>query len=976
MIPKSDNTSIERKGREETPPQVPVIISVIMGVPGIYFLANGIKFSSNQPEFTSHLIVSFCFLASAFFVLNLDNRKIIKSDNTRILMMVLGFQVSMIFTSALLENVGIPISLIVLTFTLFASISYLSTRGNNFAFTGGVISAILASLAGVFSPFRQIFIQDIPGYLWVALGLLILLYIVALVSSAVPITLQARLLITALVISLIPLAIISVILLRLSLQSLQAQNNNSLLLASKQAASAVDGFITTNLDSVAIESTFPVFADYLKIPKELRRGHPVESELSATLTTLQQTNRQAYLESIGILDINGQNVFDTNPYLKGLNESWSYYFQTSMVVNGPYVSLLNFDREGYAYIVFSSTIHDEYGRIVGLLRVRYQTLAIQRLLDNYINLNGQNSYPILLNRDLIRLADTIYRDGIYQPIDVLSPNEIDYLRQLGVLRKYYPVIVNDPMPEVAAAIKNYSKPSTFYTEVQTLNPKYPEAAAVTRLEKAPWYMVYIADQTDLYANLNRQSSTLILISTIIAGIVAFLATLLARVLGNPITQLTATAEKIAAGDLAARAKAPRTSSAGLDEINTLAVTFNSMAEQLSDLVYVLEARVAARTKELAEQNESLLMRTRQLQTVSDVARDIAAARELNSLLTSVTKLVSERFGYYHVGIFLLDEKGEYAILRAANSEGGNRMLARQHKLAVGQTGIVGYVTGHGEPRIALDVGDDPTFFNNPDLPNTRSEMALPLIVGEKIIGAMDVQSTESSAFSEKDLDLFSTLAYQVAIAIMNSRLYEETNRALDEMRKVHRQYLQREWAAEVSERQLNTYLYTDQGIVQQEGVFFPDVNSVLEIGEPYIQPAGPTGDGDNQPAVLAVPINLRGEVIGVIRLQDPPESGREWDDDDINAIRSVADQIATSLEITRLFEQTVRRAERERKALEITSKIRSTNDFQSMLQIAVNELQKSLKAEKAQLIIQQPGIFQSFQEGDNGHDFVPPDPDP
>ena len=122
--------------------------------------------------------------------------------------------------------------------------------------------------------------------------------------------------------------------------------------------------------------------------------------------------------------------------------------------------------------------------------------------------------------------------------------------------------------------------------------------------------------------------------------------------------------------------------------------------------------------------------------------------------------MSERFGYYHTGIFLNNETGQYAILQATNSAGGKKMLDREHRLEIGENSIVGYVAQNSRPRIALDVGLDAVYFNNPDLPGTRSEMALPLVVGGQILGALDVQSTESQAFSEEDSSTLQILAEQ------------------------------------------------------------------------------------------------------------------------------------------------------------------------------------------------------------------------
>lgn len=189
-------------------------------------------------------------------------------------------------------------------------------------------------------------------------------------------------------------------------------------------------------------------------------------------------------------------------------------------------------------------------------------------------------------------------------------------------------------------------------------------------------------------------------------------------------------------------------------------------ESLQELNQNLEARVsAARTTDLELANQRNEKRARQFEAIAQVARATTANQNLETILPSLAELISKQFGFYHTGVFLLDESREFAELRATNSDGGRRMLARGHKLAIGQSGIVGFVSATGKPRIALDVEADAAFFNNPDLPNTHSEMALPLRVGDQIIGVLDVQSIASNAFQEEDIDALSTPADQVAIAI-------------------------------------------------------------------------------------------------------------------------------------------------------------------------------------------------------------------
>src|SRR6266498_115296 len=196
-------------------------------------------------------------------------------------------------------------------------------------------------------------------------------------------------------------------------------------------------------------------------------------------------------------------------------------------------------------------------------------------------------------------------------------------------------------------------------------------------------------------------------------------------------------------------------------------------QKLENLTANLEERVQDRTAELEMASQQTSRRATQLQTITELSESIAQLKDLNELFPAVTNLISQGFGFYHVGIFLLDQASDFAILQAANSAGGKRMLERSHRLKLG-IGVVGFAAQTGQPRIALDVGADAIFFNNPDLPETRSEVALPLKSRGETIGVLDVQSTEAGAFSSEDLQVLIALANQVSIALENARLLTET----------------------------------------------------------------------------------------------------------------------------------------------------------------------------------------------------------
>jgi nitrate/nitrite-specific signal transduction histidine kinase len=350
------------------------------------------------------------------------------------------------------------------------------------------------------------------------------------------------------------------------------------------------------------------------------------------------------------------------------------------------------------------------------------------------------------------------------------------------------------------------------------------------------------------------------ISTIIGLILAFV---ISRSIINRLGFLTRAAQSLREGHLEESATARV---GGSDEIAQMAVAFDAMGEQLTQTLFGLEQRIADRTTDLEQRSKELADRTvalelanvrtqkraAQFQAISDVSRATASVRKLNDLLPRVAKVVSEQFGFYHTGIFLLDEASQYAILSAANSEGGQHMLSRGHRLKVGDQGIVGYVTDAGLPRIALDTGADAVFFDNPDLPDTRSEMAIPLKSGGKITGALDVQSNQSNAFSQEDVDVIQILADQISVAIDNARQFEQTQRSLSEVETIYRQYIRREWDQLGTSADVLGYRYTVAG-TQQLDHHFENSKSQEALASGTIQT---DTNLENNESTLAVPIKL------------------------------------------------------------------------------------------------------------------------
>jgi GAF domain-containing protein len=337
---------------------------------------------------------------------------------------------------------------------------------------------------------------------------------------------------------------------------------------------------------------------------------------------------------------------------------------------------------------------------------------------------------------------------------------------------------------------------------------------------------------------------------------------------------------------------------------------------------LLEQRVAERTREISD-------KTRQLEAASNVARKIAEIRDLQALLNNVALSVADQFDYYHVGIFLLDDREQFAILQAASSEGGRKMLELGHRLAIGQTGIVGYVTGRGIPRVALDTGADAVFFDNPHLPLTHSEMALPLIVRGKVIGALDIQSNKIDAFSGGDIDVMQTVADQLSIAIENTRLFTESEAVISQFETLTTLQTRDAWA-NYMKRHAPAYQYSAFG-----------VRPVRDVK---------TGEG---PRSVRVPIELRGQEIGVIHLRRK-ENSPAWSNREREMALEIANQVALALDTSRLLEETQKSAARDQMVANVSNKIRETLDMETVLQTAADELRNAFGLMEAEVRLSPP----------------------
>lgn len=359
-------------------------------------------------------------------------------------------------------------------------------------------------------------------------------------------------------------------------------------------------------------------------------------------------------------------------------------------------------------------------------------------------------------------------------------------------------------------------------------------------------------------------------------------------------------------------------------------------QQLERINNALDEQVKTRTEELDKLNKELLVKTARLQAASDITQDLTKVlhEKTSDMLARATRLVSDKLGYYHVGIFLVDTARGFAVLKAANSKGGQQMLVKRHQLKVGGTGIVGYVSQSGRPRIALDTGADAVFFNNPYLPETRSEISLPIVLGNTVIGVLDVQSTQSAAFNEEDTNILMTIANQLAVLLQHNNEHStEVKISAGTSRSV----------ISLTESQFGYSFHSDGTIVSNVTL---ESNPVLDKAIASGETLAVNRTSKNTPSMLVVPVKFRDQVIGVIHIESE-EANRTWSEDEILLVQSISDRAALALENARLFENATRRAEQEETISRVTTQIGSSTDFDRIMQTTIQELGLALGASRS-----------------------------
>jgi GAF domain-containing protein len=320
---------------------------------------------------------------------------------------------------------------------------------------------------------------------------------------------------------------------------------------------------------------------------------------------------------------------------------------------------------------------------------------------------------------------------------------------------------------------------------------------------------------------------------------------------------------------------------------------------------------------ITKRTSSLERTASQLKAASFIAREASLQKDLNTLLARTVAQISRQFNIYHAGIFLVDDNKEHAVLMAASSEAGQKLLQRGHRVAISLQGIVSATAFFNRPTISFDTEKDPNNLQTPELAATQSEIAIPLHVSKGIIGVLDLQSSEKQAFIEDDIQVFQIMADQISLAIENALLITESQTVIQRLESVTQENVRKTWKerADVSGK---AYRYTSAGLTQ-----------LNTIGRSRSRKTGKSDD-------MNIPIILHSQQIGMIELRRGEQDS--WTDTDQAMVKEISSQIALALENARLLEGAQQRAAQEQFLNTLSSQVGQNLDVNTILETTLREL--------------------------------------
>jgi len=844
-----------------------------------------------------------------------------------------GLPVTLVGVVFLISGAGLLLAAIMLALTSMAATQTLPETEAREAIVISVIGGIGVVLLDLYGPAYRLATPDVlQNVMSIVAAILILAYGISIARQFGSYSLRTKLIVAFLLISLLAVSAVAFLANRSTNDALTKNVGGNLKQLTDSKALNIGDLMLRQLDALRSLSLSRELRDRLILANtsygvdpekiqarinELDRqwviaesdsDFVIQRRLNNAIATELQVFRNAFPDHVEVFvtDIHGGILAATNrttDFYQADEEWWQAAYNNER--GATYISLPTFDESSNTLgLNIAIPVYDNDNKtVLGILRSTYRLAALGDIIAS-----------IESTQSGLR-ADLLFPDG-----RIVSSEEV-------MLKPIEPIVL-DHLEELAA--EPYKE---FIFEGV---PTFASQAPVTSFTNDPvianlgWIFIIHQNRQEALAAVDSQGRNIILLAVVIASVAVIAAVGMAQLLTRPITRLTNMAEQVVGGDLATRVEI----NTG-DEIGALAASFNSMIDQLLNTIDSLEERVAERTQ--------------QLEIVVEVSQRLSSILDLSDLVREVVSLTKERFNYYHVHIYLLDDTRETLIMTEGYGEAGAEMKRQRHSIPMtAPQSLVARAAREGRVVTVENVRANPTWLPNSLLPNTHSEMAVPVHLDGEVVGVLDVQHEDIGGLTEEDETTLQVLANQLANAIRNAHLFSETQEALIQTRKLQQVYTGQAWEKYTTVKRKTNYEVRRPTLPPLEEIATPEAEAVLQQGKTVNRLSNDDTDGmegasDKVENTLATPLKLGDKIIGILGIRDE-NLERQWTEDEIALIEAVSEQMSLALENARLVEETRRNAWRDRVVSESTAKVWSSAEIEEVMRAAVAQLGDTLGA--------------------------------